>query len=116
MFDSMPNDEKALKVGLIGYGYAGKTLHAPLINSIPGFELAIVGSSRPEAVLADFPRVQVIADALSVATHPEVDLVVIASPNESHYPLTAAALRAGKHVVCDKPFTLTLAEAESLAA
>jgi predicted dehydrogenase len=107
--------ESPLRVALIGYGYVGKTFHAPLIRSIAGFDLAIIASSRPEAVHADFPQAQVIADPMSAATHPEVDLIVIASPNESHYPLTKAALQAGKHVVCDKPFTLNLAEAESLA-
>ena len=107
--------ELPIRVGLIGYGYVGKTFHAPLVRSVPGLELAIVGSSRPAAVLADIPNVQVLADPIAVATHPELDLIVIATPNESHYPLTAAALRAGKHVVCDKPFTLTLAEAEALA-
>lgn len=109
-------DNKQIRVGLVGYGYVGKTFHAPLVQSVPGFRLTIVGSSRPEAVLADLPQVHVVADPLAVATHPDVDLVVIASPNESHYTLTAAALRAGKDVVCDKPFTLTLAEAESLAS
>ena len=108
-------EEPPIRVGLIGYGYVGKTFHAPLVRSVPGLELTIVGSSRPEAVLANIPGVQVLADPMAVATHPELDLIVIASPNESHYPLTAAALRAGKHVVCDKPFTLTLAEAEALA-
>ena len=108
--------EQPLRVGLIGYGYVGRTFHAPLISSVPGFDLTTVASSRPAAVLADLPGVEVIADPLTVATDPNLDLIVIASPNESHYPLTAAALRAGKHVVCDKPFTLTLAEAESLAA
>ncbi len=107
--------EPLIRVGLIGYGYVGKTFHAPLVRSVPGLELAIVGSSRPDAVLADFPEAQVLADPIAVVTHPEIDLIVIASPNESHYPLTAAALRAGKHVVCDKPFTLTLVEAEALA-
>ena len=108
-------EESPIRVGLIGYGYVGKTFHAPLIRSVPGLRLTVVGSSRPEAVLADSPGVEVVADPMLAATHPEVDLVVIATPNESHYPLTAAALRAGKHVVCDKPFTLSLAEAESLA-
>ena len=113
----MPSTTKApLRVGLIGYGYVGRTFHAPLIRSIPGFALTTVASSRPAAVHADLPGVEVIADPLTVATDPNLDLIVIASPNESHYPLTAAALRAGKHVVCDKPFTLTLTEAESLAA
>ncbi len=113
---SAANDQVPLRVGLIGYGYVGKTFHAPLIRSIEGFDLAVVASGRPAAVLADFPETQVIADPMAVATHPALDLVIIASPNQSHYPLTAAALRAGKHVVCDKPFTLNLAEAESLAA
>lgn len=107
--------EAPIRVGLIGYGYVGRTFHAPLVRSVPGLELAVVGSSRPDAVLSDFPEVQVVADPMAVATHPEIDLVVIATPNESHHPLTAAALRAGKHVVCDKPFTLTLAQAEGLA-
>ena len=113
---STSNDEAPLRVGLIGYGYVGKTFHAPLIDSIEGFNLAVVASSRPAAVLADYPETRVLADPMAVATHPDLDLVMIASPNQSHYPLTAAALRAGKHVVCDKPFTLTLSEAESLAA
>jgi predicted dehydrogenase len=52
---------------------------------------------------------------MEAATHSEVDLVVIATPNESHFPLAAAALQAGKHVVVDKPFTVTLAEARALA-
>ena len=107
--------EQPLRVGLIGYGYVGRTFHAPLISSVPGLHLAVIASSRPDAVLADLPDVEILADPLAVVTHPALDLIVIASPNESHYPLTAAALRAGKHVVCDKPFTLTLAEAESLA-
>ncbi len=111
----MPS-ESPLRVGLIGYGYVGRTFHAPLIRAVPGFDLTTIASSRPDAVHADLPHAQVLADPFAVATHPDVDLIVIASPNESHYPLTAAALRAGKHVVCDKPFTLTLAEAESLAS
>jgi predicted dehydrogenase len=109
------HEDPPIRVGLIGYGYVGKTFHAPLVHSVPGLELAMVGSSRPEAVHADFPGMQVVPDPMAVVTHPDLDLVVIASPNESHFPLTAAALEAGKHVVCDKPFTLTLAEAEDLA-
>jgi predicted dehydrogenase len=107
--------EKNIRVGLIGYGYAGKTFHAPFIQSVAGLELTVVGSSRRDAVLADLPEVTVYPVMEDVATHPEVDLVVIASPNDSHSPLATAALRAGKHVVVDKPFTVTLAEARALA-
>jgi predicted dehydrogenase len=102
-----------IRVGLIGYGFAGKSFHGPLIRCTPGLALATVGSSRRDAVLADFPSVEV-CPAEAVTTHPEIDLVVVATPNESHFPLAAAALRAGKHVVVDKPFTLTLAEAREL--
>lgn len=104
----------AIRVGMIGYGYAGKTFHAPLIQSTPKLNLTIVGSSKGSVVLGDLPNVTVCPNMGEVATHPEVDLVVIAGPNESHYPLAAAALTAGKHVVVDKPFTVTLAEARSL--
>lgn len=104
-----------IRVGLIGYGYAGKTFHAPLVRATPGLELAIVGSSRPERVLADLPQVQVLSP-MQTATYPDLDLIVIASPNESHFPLAAGAIEAGKHVVVDKPFTLDLAEARALVA
>jgi predicted dehydrogenase len=105
---------RTVRVGLIGYGYAGKTFHAPLIQSVAGLELTVVGSSKPDSVLANLPGVTVCSNMEEAATHPPVDLLVIASPNESHYPLAAAALRAGKHVVVDKPFTVKLADARSL--
>ena len=110
----MDRNERTIRVGLIGYGFAGRVFHAPLIRSVPGLVLTVVGSSRCEAVRADFPEV-VVCPPEEVATHPDVDLVVIATPNESHFPLAAAALRAGKDVVVDKPFTVTLADARALA-
>jgi predicted dehydrogenase len=102
-----------IRVGLIGYGYAGKTFHAPLIRSVPGLSLAVIGSSKQQLLEQTWPGITVCS-VTDVATHPDVDLVVIASPNDSHFPLAAAALRAGKDVVIDKPFTVTLAEARSL--
>ena len=102
-----------IRVALIGYGYAGKTFHAPLIRAVPGLSLNCIGTSKPEVVEAAFPGM-VVCPPDQVPTLPEIDLVVIATPNESHFPLAAAALRAGKDVVVDKPFTLTLAEAREL--
>ncbi len=112
----MTDNRKTIRTGLIGYGFAGKTFHAPLLRSVPGIELALIASSRPERVHADLPGIAVNADARDVATHPELDLIVIASPNDSHFPLAQAALLAGKHVVIDKPFTVTLADARALVA
>jgi predicted dehydrogenase len=112
--ECMIENEKTIRVGLIGYGFAGKTFHAPLIRSVPGLALSVIGSSKREILKAEYPNV-LVCSADEVPAHPNVDLVVIASANESHFPLAAAALRAGKDVVVDKPFTVTLAEARSLA-
>jgi predicted dehydrogenase len=111
--NTMIRNGGAIRVGLIGYGFAGKTFHTPLIRSVPGLALTVIGSSRPAVVQADIPDV-IVCSGAEVMRRPDVDLVVIASPNESHFPLAAAALRSGKDVVVDKPFTVSLAEARSL--
>lgn len=103
-----------IRVGLIGYGYAGKTFHAPLIAATDGMELTVVASSDANRVWRDLPAVEVVAAPSHVLSHDAVDLVVIAAPNASHAALAGAALDAGKHVVVDKPFTLDLAEARLL--
>jgi predicted dehydrogenase len=103
-----------VRVALIGFGFVGKTFHAPLIRSVPGLELTLVSSRHPDKVRIDLPGALVLDNPQEAAAHADVDLVVIASPNESHVPLAAAALNAGKHVIVDKPFTITLEEARRL--
>lgn len=105
-----------IRVALVGYGYSGRTFHAPLIRAVAGLDLRLVSSRDEGRVRADLPEAVVLPDPLAVATSDEVDLVVIASPNDSHAPLARAALSAGKHVVVDKPFTLDLVEARNLVA
>jgi predicted dehydrogenase len=107
--------KKAFRVGLIGYGFAGKTFHAPLVSSTPGLRITAVASRNAEKVLADLPDVTVASDPLAVING-DVDMIVIASPSDTHATLAEAALRHGKHVVVDKPFTLTVAEARALKA
>ncbi|XZG70342.1 oxidoreductase [Chitinibacteraceae bacterium HSL-7] len=104
-----------LRVGLIGYGYAGRTIHAPLIQACKAMRLVAVASSRPADVIADLPDVVVKCDADKLIAHPGIDVVVIATPNDTHAGLAKAALACGKHVVVDKPFTITVAEAETVA-
>lgn len=112
----MSEREAPLRVSLIGYGFAGRTFHAPLIQAVPGLSLDFVASRDADKVHADLPDVEVIDDPVRAATDPRVDLVVIASPNDSHGSLAHAALSADRNVVVDKPFTLSLAEARALAA
>jgi predicted dehydrogenase len=106
----------AIRVGLVGFGFVSKTFHAPLLLETDGYEITAVSSSRPDDVLVILPNVDVVADPTELATHPDIDLVVVASPNETHAPLAEAAMRAGRNVVVDKPFTITVAEARHLAA
>ena len=105
-----------LKVGLIGYGYAGKTFHAPLIAAVPDLELAAVASSDAAKVHADWPGVAVHATPAELIVRDDLDLVVIATPNDTHHPLARAALLAGRNVVVDKPFTVALDDARELVA
>jgi predicted dehydrogenase len=108
--------ESPIRVGLIGFGFVSKTFHVPLLQATDGYRITAVSSSHPADVKAVLPDVDVVSDPIALATHPNVDLVVIASPNETHAPLAEAAIRFGHNVVVDKPFTITVEQARRLAA
>jgi scyllo-inositol 2-dehydrogenase (NADP+) len=108
--------EARIGTGLIGFGLGGRIFHAPLIACEPLLHLRQIVSSQEAAIRAAWPGVQPVATPEELLADPETALVVIATPNESHYPLAAAALAAGKHVVVDKPFTVTRGEAQALIA
>src|SRR5216117_3022216 len=103
-----------LNVGLVGLGFAGKTFHAPVIRAVEGLRLTTIvqrhGGGAPDPRYADVEFVRSVDELLSRA----VDLVVIATPNTSHHPIAKQCLQAGRHVVIDKPFTTTVAEADEL--
>ena len=105
-----------VRTALVGYGYAGKTIHAPLIRAATGLELATAVSSRPADVQADLPGVTVAPDLATALADPAIELVVIATPNDIHASMAHEALEAGKSVVIDKPFALSVAEGESVLA
>ncbi len=103
-----------LKVGLVGFGFAGKVFHAPVIRAVEGLRLTTIvrrsGGGAPDPGYADVEFVRSVDELLTRAT----DLVVVATPNTSHHPIAKQCLLAGRHVVVDKPFTTTVAEAEEL--
>jgi predicted dehydrogenase len=103
-----------LDVGIIGFGYASATFHAPLIKATSGLRLAAVASTAPERVRQALPDVDVCPGATSLYERTGIKLVVIATPNQTHYPLALEALEAGKHVVIDKPFALDAVQAREL--
>ncbi len=105
-----------IKVALVGYGFAGRIIHAPLIRATEGLELVTVASSRVDDVHADLPDMTVVSDLSAALADPSIELVVIATPNDIHASMAHEALEAGKHVVIDKPFALSVAEGESVLA
>ncbi len=105
-----------LRVGLLGFGFASATFHAPLIAAVPGLQLTATSSSRPHDVHAAWPDVGVCDSPEQLIARTDIDLVVVATPNNTHAPLAQKALLAGKHVVVDKPFTLNVREAQDLIA
>lgn len=105
-----------INVGIIGFGYASKTFHLPLIAATPGLTLAAASSSDPDRVHADWPALRCVGSPDALFADPAIDLVVIPTPNDTHFNLARRALDAGKHVVVDKPFTLALDEAHALDA
>ena len=105
-----------IRVGLIGYGMAGRVFHAPLIAAVPGIAITAVASRKPGAVHADLGDVAVMPTPEALFADPAVDLIVIATPTATHAQLAIAALRAGKHVVIEKPFATSVAEAQATIA
>ena len=108
------SSSRGVRTAVVGYGFAGKTIHVPLISAAEGLELSAVVSSRPDDVHRDLPDIPMAATLPALLDSTDVDLVVIATPNTSHAPLAHIALDAGKHVVIDKPFALDVAEASDL--
>lgn len=101
-------------VGLIGYGLAGKVFHAPFVRLTPGLDLRAVVSRDAAKVQAGLAGMKVVPDVAALLEQPGIDLVIVASPDEFHADHAIAALEAGKHVVVDKPFATSLADARRM--
>ena len=103
-----------VRVGLIGFGLAGQAFHAPVIRGVPGTELACILERHGSNAQQKYPEVRVARSLDEMLSDKTIGLCVVATPNDSHFSYTKACLEAGRDVVVDKPFTPTMAEAESL--
>jgi scyllo-inositol 2-dehydrogenase (NADP+) len=103
-----------IEVGLVGFGLAGRAFHAPVIRAVPGLHLAAILQRSGTEAAEKYPDVRIVRSLDELLSIPEIRLVVIATPNETHYPFARQCLDAGRDVVVDKPFTTTLEEAISL--
>lgn len=106
-----------IKTGIIGFGLSGRVFHAPFIDVVEGFELSMISTSKQEnkeIIQHRYPHTTVVEDANAILSNPEIDLVIVTSPNTSHFKWAKEALLANKHVVVEKPFTNTTKEADEL--
>jgi scyllo-inositol 2-dehydrogenase (NADP+) len=103
-----------LGVALLGHGVAGAGFHGPLIEATPGLALRVIGTSRPESLAQRRSGPRAVTDLREACEAPEVQLVVVATPNAQHEALARHALEAGKHVLVDKPLALGRRAAEGL--
>jgi scyllo-inositol 2-dehydrogenase (NADP+) len=103
-----------IEVGLVGFGLAGRAFHAPVIRAVPGLHLAAILQRSGTEAAEKYPEVRIVRSMDELLAIPEIRLVVIATPNATHYPFAKQCLQAGHDVLVDKPFATTFEEAKSL--
>jgi scyllo-inositol 2-dehydrogenase (NADP+) len=105
-----------IKVGIVGYGYAGSVVHPSLIEAAEGLELHAIATRDPGRREAAQRRhgVPTFASLDDLLKNSEVELVVVATPHDTHEPLTIEALRAGRSVVCEKVLALSTRAADRM--
>jgi scyllo-inositol 2-dehydrogenase (NADP+) len=104
-------------VGIVGYGLAGRSFHAPFIEAVDGLRLVAIATSDPDRqarARSEHRDASVVATADELIERGDVEIVVVAAPNRFHVPIGIRALEAGRHVVVDKPIAMDVAEAERL--
>lgn len=105
-----------INAGLVGFGFAGKTFHAPFIQAVPGLRLAAIVQRKGEEAARVYPEAKLVRSIEDLLADSTIDLIVVATPNQSHFQLAKQSLEHGRHVVIDKPFTTTSAEANELVS
>ena len=103
-----------INVGIIGFGLSGRYFFSPYIDVNENFELYAIVTSQVKVVKKKYPKAKVYATVDELLNDDSVNLVVVASPNPTHFDYAQRALLAGKHVIVEKPFTTTSADAARL--
>ena len=103
-----------INIGIIGSGMAARVFHIPIIQSVPSLRLKKIVERHGNWAGKNYPMVEVVRDAAALLQDKEIELVVIATPNISHFDLARQSLLTGKHVVVEKPFTTSSDQAQQL--
>ncbi|HEX2917035.1 MAG TPA: oxidoreductase [Edaphobacter sp.] len=101
-------------VAVIGFGLAGRVFHAPFVSAVPGLKLEAIVQRRGDEAAQAYPGVRILRSVEEALADKGISLIVVGTPNETHYELAKKALQAGKHGVIDKPFAATSEQAKEL--
>jgi predicted dehydrogenase len=104
----------AIQTGLIGFGFGGRTFHAPFLHATAGLQLAVIMQRRGDSAAAAYPESRIVRSVEELLADPQLRLVVVCTPNASHFDVAKQCLLAGKDVVVDKPLTATSTQAQEL--
>ena len=102
-----------IKVGLAAFGMSGKVFHAPFLSTNPHFELRKIVERSKELSKEFYPQTQIVRTFSDLLTD-DIDLIIVNTPDSTHYEYCRQALEAGKHIVVEKPFTTTIEQGEEL--
>src|ERR1700688_874439 len=105
-----------IRVGIVGFGLAGRVFHAPLISSVEGLELAAVVERRTNQAAERYPGLRIYRTLEDLLADASIDLVVVATPSGTHFDVARQALEAGKPVIADKPLAVGSGEVAQLIA
>src|ERR1035437_6104539 len=106
--------DREIGVGVIGYGLGGSVFHAPFVSAVPGLRLAAIMQRTGDAAAKAYPATRIARSLDEILADKSIDLVVVSTPNETHFVLARRVIEAGKHVIIDKPFAPTSQEALEL--
>jgi scyllo-inositol 2-dehydrogenase (NADP+) len=112
----MSSSSDSIAVGLVGFGVSGRFFHAPFIHAVPGLRLAAIVQRTGDSAHDSYPEAAIVRTVDDLLEMDQIQLVVVATPNTTHAPIAARCLEAGRHVVVDKPFAPSSAEAARVAA
>jgi scyllo-inositol 2-dehydrogenase (NADP+) len=108
------HSNKIITAGLLAYGMSGKVFHAPFLNAHDGFALKAIVERNKKNAVNDYPDVLSYNSIDELLNDEEIELVVVNTPNNLHYEHAKLALQKGKHILVEKPFTATSAQAKEL--
>ncbi len=110
----MISSNKPIVTAILSYGMSGEVFHAPLIDAHPGFKLKTILERKAEKSKQYYSLVNIARSIDEVMNDPEIELIVVNTPNDTHLNFTMRALEAGKHVIVEKPFTNTSQDSDKL--